>query len=61
MIREVLKHYHLPLLTSFGMLLFLAVFAGALYWVYRKDRKEGYEALGMIPLDDETLNLKHRG
>lgn len=50
-IREVLSHFHLPLLSCFGLLLFMGVFTGALMWVCRKGSGEFYKKLSDLPLD----------
>ncbi|MFL5814928.1 MAG: cbb3-type cytochrome c oxidase subunit 3 [Bdellovibrionia bacterium] len=50
-IREVLSHFHLPLLSCFGLLLFMGVFTGALMWVFRKGSGEFYAKLSDLPLD----------
>ncbi|MGZ3696761.1 MAG: CcoQ/FixQ family Cbb3-type cytochrome c oxidase assembly chaperone [Bdellovibrionota bacterium] len=51
MIQRVLSHYHLPLLTCLGLLLFMGVFIGALLWVYRKESADVYQALADLPLE----------
>jgi hypothetical protein len=51
MIREFLSHVHWSVLPVISMLLFMAVFFGALIWVFRKESKEVYAELGKLPLD----------
>jgi hypothetical protein len=58
MIQQVLSHYHLPGLACLGLLLFMAVFAGAVTWVCRRSGKEFYEAMQHIPFGDEERALK---
>jgi cbb3-type cytochrome oxidase subunit 3 len=50
-IREVLSHFHLPLLSCVGLLLFMGVFVGALLWVFRRGSGEFYRKLSDLPLD----------
>jgi cbb3-type cytochrome oxidase subunit 3 len=50
-IRDVLSHFHLPLLSCVGLLLFMGVFIGALMWVFRRGSKEFYQKLSDLPLD----------
>lgn len=53
MMREVLSHYDLPILSCIGLLLFLGVFCGALIWVFRKGSSDFYAKLKNLPLQDE--------
>lgn len=50
---EFLAGYGLTYLNCFAMLLFLAVFTGALLWVYRKSGKEYYRYMEELPLQGE--------
>lgn len=54
MIREVLSHYHLPVLSGIGLLLFMAVFCGALAWVFRKGSTGFYASMQAMPFEDEN-------
>lgn len=49
----VLAAFDLPWLPALAMLLFLAVFLGALAWVSRRGSAEFYERLQNLPLDEE--------
>jgi len=42
----------------FGLILFMVLFAGILFWAYRPKNKKKLEAYGSIPLrdDDERLS-----
>ncbi len=53
MIREVLSHFHLPLLSCVGLLIFFAVFLSALLWVFRRSGREMYQHLENLPLQEE--------
>jgi len=37
----------------FGLILFMVLFAGVLFWAFRPGNKEKFEAYGSIPLRDE--------
>ena len=56
MIREVLSHYHLPLLSCVGLLLFLAVFGGVCFWVFRRGSHRYYETAAMMPIEGELCS-----
>jgi cbb3-type cytochrome oxidase subunit 3 len=49
MIQRVLSHYSFPLLSSFGLLLFMGVFVGALFWVFRTGSSKFYSDLSDLP------------
>jgi hypothetical protein len=53
MIREFLSHTHWSAMPVVSMLLFMAVFFGALIWVFRKESTEVYAELGELPLDQQ--------
>lgn len=48
-----LAHYGLGYLNCFAMLLFLAIFIGALIWVYRRSGKEYYRYMENLPLQGD--------
>jgi cbb3-type cytochrome oxidase subunit 3 len=50
---EYLAHYGLTYLNCFGMLLFLAIFVGALIWVYRRSSKSFYQYMEALPLQED--------
>lgn len=52
MIQQVLSRYDLPLLSALGLLLFLGVFTGVLFWTFRKGGREFYAGLESFPLND---------
>jgi hypothetical protein len=53
MIREWVSHLHWSVMPVISMGLFMAVFFGALIWVFRKESHVVYEELGQLPLDPE--------
>ena len=53
MIGQVLANYHLPLLSCVGLLIFLAVFCGSLFWVFRKGSAGFYATLQDLPFQDK--------
>ena len=52
MIQRVLAHYPQMALICIGMLLFMAIFIAALFWVFRKGSTRFYENLSRLPLKD---------
>ena len=52
MIQQTLSHYPLGSLQGFGLILFLAIFAGALFWVFSKRNASLYSRLEKLPLQD---------
>ncbi len=60
MIRNVLANFHLSGMTAIGMLLFIAVFVGTLFWVFRKNSKNFYNKISNLPLEDlDSINTKN--
>lgn len=53
-IKDVLAHYDLPLLSCVGLLLFMAVFAAALFWVFREGSRDFYSKMSQLPFQDLT-------
>ena len=53
MIRETLSHFNMPWLTCVGLILFLAVFTGAVLWVFRKESTRVYARLEQLPLQED--------
>lgn len=49
-----LAGYGLISLNCFAMLLFLAIFTGALIWVYRKSSSEHYRYMENLPLQGDA-------
>jgi len=54
MIREVLSHYHLPMLSSAGLLLFFGLFAAWVIWVFRRGRADIYRAVSELPFNEPS-------
>lgn len=50
---EFLANYGLSYLNCFAMILFLAIFVGALIWVYRKSGKDHYRYMENLPLQGD--------
>jgi hypothetical protein len=53
---EVLSHFHLPVLSCLGLLLFFGVFVGMLFWIFRKGSDEFYQALSDLPVEAKPQN-----
>jgi hypothetical protein len=54
---QVLANFHMPVLSCFGLILFVAVFVGALIWINRRGSQKFYESLSQLPLIDlKTLD-----
>lgn len=57
MISKVLSqqavHTILPWLTCLGLLLFMTVFVGAVFWVNRKENHKLYQRLSDLPLETD--------
>ncbi len=43
----------------FGLILFIVLFAGILFWTYRPKNKKKFEAYGSIPLRDEDERVSN--
>jgi len=52
MIQRVLSHYHLLYLTCFGLILFMMVFIGCLFWVFRRGSSNIYALHKRLPFDE---------
>lgn len=50
--RHFLTHFPFISLVVAGQLLFLAVFLGAFFWIFRKGSKNFYDHLANLPLDE---------
>lgn len=48
----VLANWNMPLLSSFALLLFVAVFAGVLFLIFRKNSKDLYNNVSQMPLNE---------
>lgn len=51
MMSQVLRNFPHIALTCAGMLLFIAVFVGALAWVFRRGSDKFYREASLLPLD----------
>ena len=49
---EIASLSELAFLGEISTVIFVAVFLGALYWVFRPGAKQAYAACARIPLDD---------
>ncbi|MEW6057617.1 MAG: cbb3-type cytochrome c oxidase subunit 3 [Bdellovibrionota bacterium] len=50
---QVLANFSMPWLTCIGLLIFFAVFCGALAWVFRKSGEPVYAKLSVLPLEED--------
>ena len=48
----VLANWNMPLLSSFALLLFVSVFAGVLFLIFRKNSKDLYNNVSQMPLNE---------
>ncbi|MCB0323326.1 MAG: cbb3-type cytochrome c oxidase subunit 3 [Bdellovibrionales bacterium] len=60
--KQLLPHFdHLPWTVVVTGPLFFAFFIGMVVWVYRRSRKEKYESIAHLPLeDDEQSDIECR-
>lgn len=49
---QIFAHFDLGHMTAVGMLLFLAVFLGALIWVTRRNGSSFYASMQNLPFND---------
>lgn len=57
---EILTGVAWPALSIAGFFIFLLVFAGVIFWTFRKGSKEIYKDIESAPLDEaETVNRSH--
>lgn len=54
MIREWLSHLHWSTLPILTMMMYIAVFVGALFWVFRKKSSEIYAQASRLPLEESA-------
>ena len=52
MIQQTLSKFNLPYLACAGLILFMLVFVGALFWVFRKDGARLYSKLQNLPFGE---------
>lgn len=60
MIRHALESYPHGLLTAFALVLFLSVFLGMLFWVFRRGGNEFYVRMAALPLESELGSVTER-
>ena len=53
--KEALALFGNPDLILFGLLLFVACFAGILIWTFAKSNKEKFQLASQIPLHEEPV------
>ena len=51
---------YVPLSALLSAPLMLLLFVTIVWWVYRRDRKKGYDETQLLPLDDEQQGGTHR-
>ncbi len=51
--QQALAHFNDIYLIAIAFFLFLSVFVGYIFWVYRKGSKKHYDYLSQLPLRDE--------
>lgn len=57
---EVLSMFHMPWLTSLGLLIFFSLFVGMLVWVTRPGRQPLYEHLSRLPFSEEEHHEQYQ-
>lgn len=50
--QEFLKFYPHPELSLLALFLFIGVFVGMLFWIYRRNSNKLYNKLSNLPLED---------
>ena len=50
---EVMSQFPYPWLAVFALFIFLAVFAGVVFWAFTKRHRELFENLEKLPLEKE--------
>lgn len=57
MMRQGLSYFTDTQLTLAGMIIFLVIFTGVLFWVFRKSGQAHYSKMEMLPLTEtQALN-----
>lgn len=51
---DILSMSEYAYLAEISIVIFMAVFLGALYWIFRPGAKQAYAARATMPLDDEN-------
>ena len=60
MIRDVLRHFPWLDLVVVGQIIFLALFLGALAWVFRPGSVGFYRRLALLPMEQEEKQNDHQ-
>lgn len=58
MYANYIKHFPWMNLMILSEILFIVIFLGALFWVFRKGSEEFYKNLSQLPLEKGTTNEK---
>ncbi len=58
--QAVLKAWDLPALSVTALILFVFCFSVYAWWTYRRQNKEKYERVSLIPLEDVPVISKTR-
>jgi cbb3-type cytochrome oxidase subunit 3 len=51
---QVLAYYNMPFLSNLGLIIFLTVFVGMLFWVFQRSRKPIYDHIAALPLQEDS-------
>jgi|GEM_PF-637933 len=51
MISQALAHYQYPFLSCIGLFIFMAVFIGSIFWIFRKNGPDFYRFMENLPLE----------
>lgn len=54
--REILSNTDLLVLPELTLFIFLAIFVGALLWIYRPGSRDFYDRRGRMPLEEDPAN-----
>ncbi len=52
---QVLSNWNIPWLPSLVLIMFVAIFIGMLFMIYRKGSKELYQTTGNLPLNEDGV------
>ncbi|MBT3583959.1 MAG: CcoQ/FixQ family Cbb3-type cytochrome c oxidase assembly chaperone [Halobacteriovoraceae bacterium] len=52
--QEVLSYFQWIDLTNFALLLFVFLFTGMIFWVWRRESNKVYQEASMLPLQEEN-------
>lgn len=54
MIKDMASSYSDGTLTIVGMIIFVLVFAGAIYFTYQKERRDLFDKIQTLPIEKES-------